>query len=152
MDEMQKLYDAKEYDQVVELLLKAVTQPSQKPMVGSICLILKQLKSFWRSCLFSSVSWKNAWNGKKNCQFLTSILWLFLCTGNYYCMNTKTMIFSFDCIIFYFQRKESDSIVPARIEQLCLLHNCLVKMGDVKVQYKFQSIWVDKYPSFFSLL
>lgn len=58
MDEMQKLYDAKEYDQVVELLLKAVTQPSQKPMVGSICLILKQLKSFWRSCLhvFSSLS------------------------------------------------------------------------------------------------
>lgn len=56
MDEMQKLYDAKEYDQVVELLLKAVTQPSQKPMVGLICLILKQLKSFWRSCLFSSVS------------------------------------------------------------------------------------------------
>lgn len=65
MDEMQKLYDAKEYDQVVELLLKAVTQPSQKPMVGLICLILKQLKSFWRSCLFSSLSWKNAWNGKK---------------------------------------------------------------------------------------
>lgn len=60
MDEMQKLYDAKEYDQVVELLLKAVTQPSQKPMVGLICLILKQLKSFWRSCLFSSVSCKNA--------------------------------------------------------------------------------------------
>lgn len=60
MDEMQKLYDAKEYDQVVELLLKAVTQPSQKPMVGSICLILKQLKSFWRSCLFSSGSCKNA--------------------------------------------------------------------------------------------
>lgn len=46
MDEMQKLYDAKEYDQVVELLLKAVTQPSQKPMVGRFCLILKELKSF----------------------------------------------------------------------------------------------------------
>lgn len=137
MDEMQKLYDAKEYDQVVELLLKAVTHPSQKPMVGRFCLILKELKSFDVSCLFSSVSWKNAWNGKKKCQFLTSILWLFHCTGNYYCMNTKTMIFLFDCIIFYFQRKESDSIVPARIEQLCLLHDCLVKMGDVKVQYIF---------------
>lgn len=46
MDEMQKLYDAKEYDQVVELLLKAVTHPSQKPMVGRFCLILKELKSF----------------------------------------------------------------------------------------------------------
>ena len=34
MDEMQKLYDGKDYSKVVELLLKAVTQPSQKPMVG----------------------------------------------------------------------------------------------------------------------
>lgn len=52
MDEMQKLYDAKEYDQVVELLLKAVTQPSQKPMVGIFCLIIK-LKFF---LLFSCVN------------------------------------------------------------------------------------------------
>lgn len=33
-------------DQVVELLLKAFTHPSQKPMVGRFCLILKELKSF----------------------------------------------------------------------------------------------------------
>lgn len=36
MDEMQKLYEAKEFDKVVELLLKAVTQPTQKPMVSRL--------------------------------------------------------------------------------------------------------------------
>lgn len=60
MDEMQKLYDAKEYDQVVELLLKAVTQPSQKPMVGIFCLIIK-LKFFFiiQLCkLENCIKWK----------------------------------------------------------------------------------------------
>lgn len=46
MDEMQKLYDVKEYDQVVEFFLKVVIQLSQKFMVGRFCLILKELKSF----------------------------------------------------------------------------------------------------------
>lgn len=79
MDEMQKLYDAKEYDQVVELLLKAVTQPSQKPMVGIFCLIIK-LKFF---CLFSSVNWKMH-KMERNCLFITSIFGLLLWNGSYF--------------------------------------------------------------------
>ncbi|XP_061174422.1 calcineurin-binding protein cabin-1-like [Saccostrea echinata] len=61
MDEMQKLFEAKEFEKVVELLLKAVNQPSQKPM-----------------------------------------------------------------------RIDPESVIPPRIEQLCLLHDCLQKMGDMQ--------------------
>ncbi|XP_062592133.1 calcineurin-binding protein cabin-1-like [Saccostrea cucullata] len=61
MDEMQKLFEAKEFEKVVELLLKAVNQPSQKSM-----------------------------------------------------------------------RIDPESVIPPRIEQLCLLHDCLQKMGDMQ--------------------
>lgn len=79
---------------------------------------------------------------ERNCQFITSIFGLLLCTGNYFWTPKKWFFFHLICIIFYFQRKETDSIVPARIEQLCLLHNCLVKMGDVNVQYIFNQFWL----------